>query len=79
MTNKESLCVVLIVIASVVHVLVYSSDTAGFAEIAGSLTPSILISYLFSKFLNKKASREQKVLTFTITFCVTVALLVSSF
>lgn len=49
-----------------------ASDIAG---LIGSFAPIVIIAWLISKFANKKADKDTKLMTFAFIFCIWIILI----
>ena len=79
-TMKKKLSIGAIVVFSILNIFAsyrvsgrgVVSDIAG---LIGSFAPIVIIAWLISKFANKKADKDTKLMTFAFIFCIWVALI----
>ncbi len=72
---KKYLCISSIVLITVIQAVVHSSDY-GIAKLFGSLLPALIIGLLFSKYLDKNADKDKKLLIFTVAYCSLLILVI---
>lgn len=72
---KKFLCILSIVIITIIHIVIIANRIT-IAGLIGSLLPFVIIGLLFAKYLDKNASKEKKLMIFTIAYSGLLALVV---
>lgn len=72
---KKILCILSIAIITIIHTAIIANRIT-VAGLIGSLLPFVIIGLLLAKYLDKKASKEKKLIIFTIAYSGLLVLVV---